>query len=619
MKEGNLQHSEYEFVAEVKQLLDIIVNSIYTHPEIFIRELISNASDALNKIRLLRLTEPEILDPEIDLQINIFVDPKTSNFIIEDTGIGMTKEEVIQQIGTIAHSGTLEFLKKLKDEKAKDNLNLIGKFGVGFYSVFMVAEEVTIETRSYLPKAIGIRWKSQGKDRYTVEEIEKPRRGTKIFFKLKEQFKEFANPERVKESIKRYSNFIDFPIFVNNEKVNTIQAIWYKKKEEITKEEIEEFYKFITSDSESPLSYFQIAVEGTINFRALLFIPKSFPSYFVPEFFEKTLLLYSNKVFIQNNNQEILPDYLKFVKGIVDTEDLPLNISRETIQSSPLIPKIRQILTSKILNHLEELSTSDNEKYNELIKSFGNIFKSGITLDTTNREKIIELLRFQSSRTEPGKLISLSEYVQNMKPEQKEIYYVLAESFESLDRNPNIEYFRKNDIEVLVLTDPIDALVIPFIYEYKNKPLKSIDKADINIKKSELDQEERLDIEVANKVFDRIKNVLGERILNVQESNRLVDSPVTLVAPRYGYEPQAEKIYKIINKDFQRSQKILEVNTAHKIIKNLAIMLERNSQNYLIDLIIMQLYEEALLLEGELENPKGFIERLNQILTKVME
>lgn len=619
MKEVNLQHNEYEFVAEVKQLLDIIVNSIYTHPEIFIRELISNASDALNKVRLIRLTKPEILDPEVDLQINISVDPKTSNFIIEDTGIGMTKEEVIQQIGTIAHSGTLEFLKKLKDEKGKDDLNLIGKFGVGFYSVFMVTEEVTIETRSYLPKSIGIRWKSQGKDKYTVEEIEKPRRGTRIFFKLKEQLKEFANPEKVKESIKKYSNFIDFPIFVNNEKVNTIQAIWYKKKEEITKEEIEEFYKFITSDSEPPLSYFQIAVEGNVNFRALLFIPKSLPSYFVPEFFEKTLLLYSNKVFIQNNNQEILPDYLKFVKGIVDTEDLPLNISRETIQSSPLIPKIRQILTSKILNHLEELSTSDNEKYNEIIKSFGNIFKSGITLDTTNKDKIIELLRFQSSKTEPGKLISLSEYVQNMKPDQKEIYYVLAESLESLDRNPNIEYFRKNDIEVLVLTDPIDALVIPFIDEYKIKPLKSIDKVDINIKKSELDQEEQLDIEIANKLFDRIKNVLGEKILNVQESNRLVDSPVTLVAPRYGYESQAEKIYKIINKNFQRSQKILEVNTGHKIIKSLATMLENDPENYLIDLVIMQLYEEALLLEGELENPKGFIERLNQILTKAME
>lgn len=619
MEGDSLQHSEYEFVAEIKQLLDIIVNSIYTHPEIFIRELISNASDALNKVRLLRLTEPEILDPEVDLQINIFVDPKTSNFIIEDTGIGMTREEVIQQIGTIAHSGTLEFLKKLKDEKDKDNLNLIGKFGVGFYSVFMVTEEVTIETRSYLPESTAIRWKSQGKDKYIIEEIEKPKRGTKIFFKLKEQFKEFANAEKVKELIKKYSNFIDFPIYVNNEKVNTIQAIWYKKKEEITKEEIEEFYKFITSDSEPPISYFHVAVEGTVNFRALLFIPKSFPSYFVPEFFEKTLFLYSNKVFIQNNNQEILPDYLKFVKGIVDTEDLPLNISRESVQSSPLIPKIRQILTSKILNHLEELSTSENAKYNEIIKSFGNIFKSGITLDITNREKIIELLRYQSSKSGAGRLISLNEYVQNMKPEQKEIYYVLAESFESLDRNPNIEYFQKNDIEVLVLTDPIDALVTPLIYEYKGKPLKSIDKADINIKKSELSQEERLDIELANKVFDRIKNVLGDKILNVQESNRLVDSPVTLVAPRYGYESQAERIYKIIDKNFQRSQKILEVNTAHKIIKNLATILENDPENYLIDLVIMQLYEEALLLEGELENPKGFIERLNQILTKVME
>lgn len=619
MEETNLEHNEYEFVAEIKQLLDIIVHSIYTHPEIFIRELISNASDALNKIRLLRLTEPKIIDPEADLQINIFVDPETSNFIIEDTGIGMTKDEVIQQIGTIAHSGTLEFLKKLKEENAQDNLNLIGKFGIGFYSVFMVTEEVTIETRSYSPESSGIRWRSQAKDKYTIEEIEKPRRGTKIYFKLKEQFKEFAIAEKVKELIKKYSNFIDFPIFVNNEKVNTIQAIWYKKKEEISKEEIEEFYKFITSDSGPPISYFQAVVEGTVNFRALLFIPKSLPSYFVPEFFEKTLLLYSNKVFIQNNNQEILPDYLKFVKGVVDIEDLPLNISRETVQNSPLIPKIRQVLTSKILNHLEELSTSDSEKYNEIVKSFGNIFKSGIMIDQANKEKIIELLRYQSSKSGTEKLISLNEYVQNIKPEQKEIYYVLAESFESLDRNPNMEYFRKNDIEVLVLTDPIDTLVIPFIHEYKGKPLKSIDKVDIDIKKPELDKEERLGVELANIVFERIKKVLGERILNVQESNRLVDSPVTLVAPRYGYEPQAEKIYKIIDKNFQRSSKILEVNTGHKIIKNLAVMLQNNPENHLIDSIIMQLYEEALLLEGELQNPKEFIERLNQILITVTE
>ncbi len=618
--EGNeLQHNEYEFVAEIKQLLDIIIHSIYTHPEIFIRELISNASDALNKMRLLRLTEPKILDPESELQINIFVDSTTSNFIIEDTGIGMTKDEVVQQIGTIAHSGTMEFLQRLKEGGSADNLNLIGKFGVGFYSTFMVTDEVTLETRTYMPESTGVRWKSQGKDKYTIEEIEKPKRGTKIFFKLKEQYKEYATPEKVKATIKKYSNFIDFPIYVNKEKVNTVQAIWYKKKEELTKDEVEEFYKFISSDSKPPLSYFQVSIEGNVNFKALLFIPESLPNYFVPELFEKTLLLYSNKVFIQDNNQEILPDYLKFVKGVVDTEDLPLNISRETIQNSPLILKIKKILTTKILNHLEELAISDNAKYNQFFKSFGSIFKSGITIEQSHRDKIIELLRYKSSKSDPEKLISLSEYVQKMKPEQKEIYYVLAETFDSLDKNPNIEYFRKNNIEVLVLTDPIDALVVPFIIEYKGKPLKSIDMADIRIEKSEFQESERIDAELANQLFDKIKNVLGDKILNVQESNRLVSSPVTLVTSKYGHDARAEKIYKIIDKNFQSSAKILEVNTGHPIIKNLVKMMQNNPENHLIDSIILQLYDEALLLEGELENPKEFIERLNAILIKVSE
>ncbi len=609
---------EYEFVAEIKQLLDIIVHSLYTNPEIFIRELISNASDALHKIRFKRLTEPEILNPEAELRIDISVDKDTGLFKIEDTGIGMTKEEVITQIGTIAHSGTANFLKNLKKDNNQIYLNLIGQFGVGFYSVFMVTDEVTLETRSYRIDSTGVRWKSTGSEKFSIEEIERPNRGTLIYFKLKEEYKEFANPDKVKEIIRKYSNFVDFPIYVNNEKVNTIDAIWHKRKDELTEEEITSFYKFLAKDENPPLSYLHLSIEGSVNFKALLYIPETPPPYYWRDFFDTTIHLYSHKIFVQNDNQEIIPEYLRFVRGVLDTDDFPLNISRETIQHSAIIAKIRQIITTKILSHLEELSEKEPKKFNKFIQNFGQIFKGGIIIDSTNKEKIVNLLRYQSSLLPEGEYISFKDYVARMKPDQKSIYYVLTDSRSSLSRNPNIEFFLKNSYEVLIMTDPIDALIVPAIGDFDGKPLKSIDKIDVEIQ-SQCDENERLEPELANLLLDKFKQVLGDRVLNVQESKRLVDSPVTLVVPVFGLDPQSEKIFKMLDKNYIQSKKILEVNTTHPLIKNLAKIVQTNKEDLFVENIILNLYEETLILENQLEKPEEFIKRTNDLLLKLTE
>lgn len=613
MEKELLTTQEFEFVAEIQQLLDIIVNSLYTNPEIFVRELISNSSDALHKIRFKKLTEQNVFDPYAELRIDIYVNKDNDVFTIEDTGIGMTKKEVIEQIGKIANSGTKKFLEMLKQNHTNPDISLIGKFGVGFYSVFMVTDFVTLETRSYLPDSAAIRWSSDGKGKYTIEQIDKSTRGTKISFKLKEEFKEFSDPEKIKTIIKKYSNFIEFPIYVNGEKVNTIQAIWHKKKEELNEEEIIEFYKFLTNDTDAPMHYFQINVEGNVSFKSLLFIPSKLPKYFLQDFFDTTIYLYSNKVFIQNNNPEILPDYLKFIRGVLDTEDLPLNISRETIQNNVVISKIKQILTTRILNQLTELAKDNPVMYNKFFSTFGQILKGGITIDSANKDKIIDLLRFKSTKAPKDELITLKEYVLRMIPEQKEIYYALVEKENSIEKNPNFEYFKEHSIEVLLLTDPVDTLIIPYIHEYEGMPLKSIDKTDLTLPFINQVKEE-ISIEKINKLFDKINSVLGEKIINVQESKRLVESPATLVATAYSLDPQSERILSLLHKDFRKSSKILEINVDHKIIRNLIELLDKSPEDPKIEMVINQIFDSALLLEGELENTKDYVSRLNEIL-----
>jgi molecular chaperone HtpG len=615
-KQAKPKLEEFEYRAEMKQLLHLIVHSLYTHPEIFLRELISNSSDALNKIRFRALTDKNILSPEAPLQIKIELDDKKKSFSIEDTGIGMTREELINEIGTVAHSGTLEFLQQVQKEKKTLDGNLIGQFGVGFYSVFMVTDEVTIETRHTDPDSKGYRWKSGGEGKYSIEEIDRKERGTKISFTLKKDADEFAQEYRIKEIIKKYSNFVDFPIYVGKEQVNRVTALWQKQKSDIKDDEMNEFYKFISNDFNPPLGYLHLAIEGTVNFKALLFIPENAPPTFFRDDLEKTVQLYSNKIFIQDDAKELLPEYLRFIKGVVDTEDVPLNVSREWVQNSPVVAKIKNVLVSKILGFLEEWTKNEPEKFKKFYQNFGPLFKSGINMDFTNRDKIIDLLRFQSTVTENGEMTSLKNYVSRMRENQKEIYYLSSDNKETIRRNPNLEYFRKNDIEVLLLTDPVDIFIVPSITEYDKKPLKSIDKADIDLKVDEESKKEALNENLSKSLISVFKEVLGDKVEDVIESKRLVDSPATLVSGKQGMDSSMEKMMKMMDKDFTGSKKILEINTTHPLIKNLSKLNLADAKDPLLRTCILQIYDGALLINDSLETPTDFVKRMTEIMEK---
>lgn len=605
---------EFEYKAEMKQLLHLIVHSLYTHPEIFLRELISNASDALNKIRFRMLTDRNVLDADADLKIAITLDAKEHTFAIEDSGIGMTKDDLIEKIGTVASSGTLEFLQQVKNEDRTLDGNLIGKFGVGFYSVFMVAEEVTVETRHADPNSKGYRWRSGSEGKFTIEEIDKATRGTKIYFTLKESAKEFSEDYTVKHIINKYSNFVDFPIFVDNEKVNTVAALWHKPKDQVKEEELVEFYKFISNDYNPPLGHLQLAIEGAVSFNALLFIPENAPPMWFRDPHEKSLHLYSNKVFIQDDCKELLPEYLRFVKGVVDTADLPLNVSREVTQNSPAMAKIRDILTKKILGFLGDWSKQEKNRYEKFYKTFGPFFKTGVNTDFTNREKVIDLLRFESTKMAKGELLSLKDYVARMKLEQKAIYYLSGEHRDLLEKNPNLEYFKKNDFDVLLLTDPVDVFVVPSINEYDKKPLQSIDKADLDLATDEAGKPEALSGDLARSLLTIFKETLGDKVEDVIESKRLVNSPVTLVVGKDGMDTQMEKMMKLMDKTYSGSKRILEVNVSHPLIKNLSRRNLASPTDPLLRKSILQLYEGALLLEGNLSSPVDFIGRMTELM-----
>lgn len=607
---------EFEFQAEMKQLLHLIVHSLYAHPEIFLRELISNASDALNKVRFRMLTDTKVVDPDADLKINIEIDSKTHKMSITDSGMGMTRDDLVNEIGTVAKSGTLEFLKQMKGNGKPSDVNIIGQFGVGFYSVFMVTDEVTIETRHADPDSKGYRWKSSGDGKFTIEEIKREDRGTTISFKLKEGHEEFSGDYRVKSVIQKYSNFVDFPILLGKEEVNRVSAVWHKPKDQIKEEELIEFYKFISNDFNPPLGHLHMSIEGAVNFKALIFIPETAPPMFLRENLDKSLHLYSNKIFIQNDCKELLPEYLRFLEGVVDTEDLPLNVSREVTQSSPAMVKIKNTIVNKFLAHLKGWADKEKGKYEKFYTNFGPLFKTGVNSDFNNKEKITELLRFESSKLAKGELTSLKEYVAGMKEDQKDIYYLSGENREAIDRNPNLEYFKKHDQEVLLLTDPMDVFIVPSLTEYDKKTIKSIDKADLDLKLDESDQKEALSENLSKSLIEIFKQTLGDKVEDVIASKRLVDSAATLVIGKEGVDKQMEKMMKMMNKDYSASKKILEVNLTHPLIKNLGKKVLGDTTAPVLRNSILQIYEGALLLEGDLSTPNEFVNRMTELMVE---
>ena len=603
---------EFEYKAEMKQLLHLIVHSLYTHPEVAIRELISNASDALHKIRFRQLTDKNILNPEAPLRIDIAVDSDAQTLSITDTGIGMTQDDLTERIGTVASSGTLEFLEQMKEGDTPFDANLIGQFGIGFYSVFMLTNEITIETCHADADSKGFRWQSTGEGKFTIKEIERPQRGTQISFKLKDEFKEFSQSYRVEQVITKYSNFVDFPVSVNGKQVNTVSALWHKNRNEVTEEERNEFYKFISNDFNPPLGHLHLSLEGRVNFRALMFIPETQPLRFLREEDLSSLHLYSSKVFIQDDCKELLPEYLRFISGVVDTEDLPLNVSREVTQSSPVMARIRETLTGRILSLLEDWAKNDSERYEKFFRNFGLLFKTGLSSDFVNRDRLLDLLRFESTQTESGKFTSLKNYVAGMSEDQEEIYYLSGDSRDAVERNPNLEYFRKQGVEVLFFIDPADLFNIPHLLEYDEKPLKSIEKADIEIKPDEENQDDTL-TEDAN-LISVFKETLGDRVEDVVASKRLVDSAATLVVGADGMDAHMERMMKMMNQDFTGSKRILELNFSHPLINNLAQLSQNQGDETLIKNCILQLYEGALLVDGNTVDPPTFVARMTEIM-----
>ena len=626
---------KHQFKAEVKQLLDILVHSLYTSREIFLRELISNSSDALDKIRFQSTKGTKISDKDLPLEIKINFDEKKNLLTVSDTGVGMTKDELIKNIGTIAKSGSADFIKTLQDNKADAN-NIIGKFGVGFYSVFMVAHKVIIKSKSYQKDSLPVEWSSDGLGSYEIAEIdEKLKRGTNIEIHLKEDAKEFAEKYRLETTIKKHSNFIQFPILLGEEKVNTVSAIWREPKSNLKNEQYVEFYKFLTYDSEEPMGIIHKSVDAPIQFHSLLFIPKKNFDFFGMNREDYGLDLYVRRVLIQHKNKDLLPEYLNFVKGVVDSEDLPLNISRETLQENIVFTKISNTVTSQVLSYLIDKAKDKPEEYIEFWKQHGRYFKLGYT-DFTNAEKYQQLLRFNSSGNKDEKeFTSLEEYVSRFrssvpsgKDDQKEIYYAFGNSREAIEQDPHMEIFKNKGLEVLYLYDPLDEFVISSIRKFKEYDFKSVDSVDLKKLDKFKDNEEKKDkpeelSKDDEKHFDsllaRIKEILGDKVTDVKESKRLSGSPCVLVNTDDAMSSQMQKIMRMANNDMSVQKKGFEINRDHKLIRNLLKVFKANSKDEYITDTVEELFEAAQLLAGDLNDPHRLVNRINKSLEQSSE
>ncbi|MFZ1292364.1 MAG: molecular chaperone HtpG [Melioribacteraceae bacterium] len=629
MSETKVKETKLEFKAEVKQLLDILVHSLYTHKEIFLRELISNASDAMDKLRFESNKGTEIADNNLDLEINISVDKDKKIIKISDSGIGMTHDEIIQNVGTIAKSGTSDFLKVLAENK-EDSSSIIGRFGIGFYSVFMVAKEVVIKTKSYKKDEPATKWISDGLGTYSISQLNEPiKRGTIIEIHLKDEMDEFLEKYRLESIVKKHSSFISFPIKVENERINTVSALWREPKSNIKPEQYTEFYKFLTYDQEEPLTTIHRSVDAPIQFTSLLFIAKKNMDIWGYNREDYGLDLYVRRVLIQHQNKDLLPEYLNFVKGVVDSEDLPLNISRETLQENIIFSKIAGSVTTQILSHLQTLSEKEEDKFKTFWKEHGKTFKMGY-MDFTNHEKFSKLLRFNTSISKDAdELFSLDQYVERMKNDPKEIYYLAGNSRDSVLLDPQLEIFKTKGIEVLYLYDPMDEFVMDSLRKYKDFELKSTEQADIKKinKLEDVEEKKKENVEELSKddkkhfssLMKRMKEILGDRIKDVKESDRLTGSPIVLVNPDGGMTSTMQKLMNITGKTATVPQKVMEVNKDHKLIRNLIKVFKANDKDEYISTVVEQLYESSLLLEGFLYDPHKLVNRVNSLLENSSE
>ncbi len=606
---------KFEFQAEIKQLLDIVIHSLYTEKEIFVRELVSNASDALEKLRHTQLTEKEIHDDKLELEINVTTDDQAKRITIQDFGIGMTREELVRNLGTIAHSGSKAFLKAL-GEGAQKNSNLIGQFGVGFYSAFMAAKSVQVRSRSWRKDEPGHVWTSDGSGSYTVEPSEGERRGAKIVVELKDDCAEFAQEWRIREILERYSAFVSFPINLNGKRINTVQALWLRNKAEVKEEEYTEFYKFQAHAGEEPRMRLHFSADAPLTINALLFVPKENTERLGFSRLEPAVALYCRKVLIDAKPKDLLPEWLRFLKGVVDSEDLPLNISRETMQDKALVEKLNRVITKRFLKFLEEEARNRPEAYDAFHREFGIFLKEGAALDFTHKEQLTKLLRFESSLTEKGKVTSLADYVSRMGSEQKEIYYLVGPSRTALESGPYLEGFKARNLEVLLCTEAVDEYVMNNVREFDGRKLTAADRADLKL--ADLPKPEGALSESETKALAQwLKESLGERVAEVKSSDRLVDSPVLALNADALMTPHMRRMMKAMNREGADTPlKVnLEFNPRHAVIKRLHE--SRNANPERSKLVAEQLLDNALIAAGLLEDPTTMVARLNKLLESV--
>jgi molecular chaperone HtpG len=602
---------KHTFQAEIAQLLDLVIHSLYTDKEIFIRELISNAADASEKLKFLQTSGAEIIEPDRPLNIAVTTDDQAKTITITDAGLGMTHDELIENLGTIAHSGSKAFLEQLKANKG--DANLIGQFGVGFYAAFMAGEKVTVYSRSYRPGEQGWIWTSDGRSGYEIEPAGAIDRGTKVVVQLKDS--EFAQASNVERIIRHYSKFVPFPIELNGTVINTVQALWTRNKSEVSDAEYEEFYKYIGHDTEAPQYRLHFNADAPLSIRALLFVPAKNFELVTMTRAEPDVHLYCRKILIQSKAKGLFPEWLRFLRGVVDSEDLPLNISRETMQDSALLRKLNDVLTKRVIKWLEEEAKSDPEKYDRFFKEHGHCLKEGIASDWTHREALGKLLRYESSFTETGKTTGLADYVSRMPAEQTEIYYLAAPDREAATASAYYEVFREKKFEVLFLAHPQDEFVLEHLRTFDSKKLVAAEKADLKLEK----ETNAMSDDDARLLANFIKETLGARVGEVRVSKRLVGSPVVVVESDAQLTTGMRRMMKMMGREEDQlpdAQPDLEINPDNAMLAQLDKT--RHTDAALAGLVAEQLYDSALMAAGLLEEPRTMLTRVNSLLEKLL-
>ncbi|MCS6881417.1 MAG: molecular chaperone HtpG [Oscillochloridaceae bacterium] len=603
------QTESLTFKAEVQQVLHILAHSLYTDREIFLRELISNASDALNRVQFEMLTNREVRDPDAELAIWIESDPDKGTLTVRDTGIGMTREEMIEHLGTIAQSSARAFVDRIRETSKASASEIIGQFGVGFYSVFMVADKVTVVSRSYRPEAEAAMWESDGSERYTVGPAEREGRGTTIIVHLKEDAKEFAQSWRIEQIVKRHSDFVAFPIYMGERQINQQKALWRRAPREVEPEQYRNLYRQLTLDHEEPLLHVHLSTDAPVDLHSILFIPARRERGLFERRIEGKIKLYSRKVLITEEARDLLPAHFRFVEGVVDSEDLPLNVSRESVQSAPVIQRIRKTLSARLHRELNDLADSDPQKFARFWQEFGVFIKEGVAMDYENRSELLKLLRFHTTRGGDD-LVTLGQYKSRIVDGQKEIYYLMASSLEAARTSPHLDPFTARGIEVLLLHDLVDGLMLSGLREYEGLRLRNVDEADLQLPGEVEAAPPQINDEQFTRLAERAAAVLGERIKEVRASKVLRDSPARLVSDEEGLGRHMQRIHQVLGQEVEQRPRILELNPAHSLIAALARRLEANPEDQVVTAGLEQLYDNALLLEGLHQNPAAMVPRL---------